>query len=305
VLDEGGARSLARRLPLDGGHIEVSGPAEIAGEWRIDAIPVFTPEAGVFDGYRGRMRRPAPPLPSVAAVGPADRLRQLLHELRTPVGAIQGFAELIQQQLFGPAPNEYRALAAAIAVDAARLLAGFDEIDRLARLESGVLQLGEGRTDLRDCTTQLLRRLEGVLRPRSARIDLAVRGEPFLVELDEREVQQLLWRLVATLAGCLTPGEVIELTLMSDGARATLSAELPLALLDSDDLFTASVPAQPRTVSAGMFGSGFSLRLARAEAAAAGGKLERRDDLLCLELPVLSDSAGGRSPESDRGEISA
>lgn len=304
VLDENGARSLARRLPLGGARIDVIGPAEIAGEWRIDAVPVFTAETRAFDGYRGRMRRLIPPLPNVEA-GPADRLRQLLHELRTPVGAIQGFAELIQQQLFGPAPNEYRALAAAIAVDAARLLAGFDEIDRLARLEAGALHLGEGRTDLRECTIQLLRRLEGTLRPRSARVDLMVHGERFVVGLEEVDVQQLLWRLLATLTGVLTPGEVIEATLNSDGARLTLALDLPISLLDNDDLFAASAPPQPRAISAGMFGTGFCLRLARAEALAAGGKLERREDMVCLELPVLNGSTGDDTVEPDQGKRTA
>ena len=58
----------------------------------------------------------------------------MLHELRTPVNAIQGFAEVIQQQLFGPTPHEYRALAAGIAGDAARILSAFEELDRLAGL---------------------------------------------------------------------------------------------------------------------------------------------------------------------------
>ncbi|HWK41396.1 MAG TPA: histidine kinase dimerization/phospho-acceptor domain-containing protein [Croceibacterium sp.] len=297
LADAWATRALSLRQPLRGARITLSGPAEIAGDWRIDAVPAFSPVGGAFDGYRGRMRR-FDSRPSAAAVAAgADRMRQLLHELRTPVGAIQGFAELIQQQMFGPAPNEYRALAAGIAVDAARLLAGFDEIDRLARLESGSMQLDEGRCDLRDVAGQLLRRLEGALRPRSARIDLAIRGGPFTLALDEREAQQLLWRLLATLAGTLGPGEVIDLTLESDGRRATLSADLPTALLDNDDLFAASATVQPRTVSAGMFGSGFSLRLARAEAVAAGGKMEQRGELLCLDLPVLAYPAPSEEGE--------
>ena len=61
--------------------------------------------------------RVAPPPEGPTATSEAgDRMRQLLHELRTPAGAIQGFAELIQQQMFGSAPNEYRALAAAVSV---------------------------------------------------------------------------------------------------------------------------------------------------------------------------------------------
>ena len=263
------------------------GPAEIAGEWRIDAAPAFAPTTGHFIGYNGRLRRPTAATPA-AADGTSDRMRQLLHELRTPVNAIQGFAELIQQQMFGPAPNEYRALAAAVAVDAARLMAGFDEIDRFARLETGALELEQGTSDLREVVGAILRRLESVLRQRSARIELRATGSPFTLAIEQSEARQLAWRLLATLAGTMAPGEILDLNLASDGSRMTLEADLPAALLGDADLFAGSAPGQPRAISAGMFGTGFTLRLARAEAEAAGGTLERLGDALRLELPVLT-----------------
>lgn len=300
ALDPAGAKALRRHLPLRAVEVTIEGPPEIGGSWRIDAAPEFSAQTGAFLGYNGRMRRPG----VVAVVeqtrsSAPERMRQLLHELRTPVNAIQGFAELIQQQMFGHVPNEYRALAAAITVDAARLLAGFDEIDRLARLESGVAELVEGHCDLRDCLLILLQRLEGVLRPRSARIQLETTGSEFGVGLEGPETQQLAWRLLATLAGALAPGEAIDMRLESDGAWITLAADLPLGLLGDEDLFAATAPAQPRTISAGMFGTGFTLRLARAEAVAAGGSLERREDTLRLRLPVLAAPASGQQT-SDR-----
>ena len=288
ALDDAGRRAMARRQPLRGAGASFHGLDEIAGEWRIDAAPAFSPEAGTFIGYQGRMRRPAALSFAVASDGTSDRMRQLLHELRTPVNAIQGFAELIQQQMFGPAPNEYRALAAAVAVDAARLMAGFDEIDRFARLETGSLELDEGESDLREVVAQILRRLESVLRPRSARIELIASGSRFIVGLAPAETQQLAWRLLATLAGTMAPGEILDLALASEGPRLTLAVDLPAALLGDDDLFTAATAQQPRAISAGMFGTGFTLRLARAEAEAAGGTLERADDTLRLTLPVLT-----------------
>jgi two-component system OmpR family sensor kinase len=294
TLDERSARAMARRLPLRGGVIELIGPAETAGRWRIDAAPLF--EHGRFVGYAGRLRRPSPVERALPAQpDPGDRMRQLLHELRTPVGAIQGFAELIQQQMFGPAPNEYRALAAAVAVDAARLLAAFDEIDRLAKLEAGVSVLGEGRCEWDQTIGEILRRIEGALRPRSARVEAAVSGAGFTIGLDETDAQQLAWRLLATLAGALAPGEVIDLALTSDRGEIELLIDLPAALASETELFVAPAPAPQRALTAGMFGSGFTLRLARAEARAAGGSLERRDDALRLVLPTLTGQGASHS----------
>ena len=229
-------------------------------------------------------------------------MRQVLHELRTPVGAIQGFAEIIQQQMFGPAPNAYRALAAAVGVDAARLLAGFDEIERMAKLEGGARSLSEGSSNLRLVVERTLQRLEGVLRPRSAKIRLLVSGESFDVGLAEDDAALLAWRLLATLSGALAPGEVIELTLRGDGRRVVLAGELPLGLAAGDDPFAAVAPTQAPVVTAGMFGTGFTLRLARAEVEAAGGSLIAEEESLVLDLPALTATGGQLSQDADGGD---
>jgi signal transduction histidine kinase len=290
--------ALRQHLPL-AGFAELAGPDTIAGRWHVDATPAFDLTSGHYLGHRGRMRRLATAAPVPPTDAPGERMRQVLHELRTPVNAIQGFAEIIQQQLFGPAPHEYRALAGAVAVDAARLMAGFDELDRLARLETQVLTLEPGTSDLREIAAQLLRRLESVLRQRSARMLLNASGTDFVVGIADADTQGLMWRLLATLAGMLAPGETLELDLASNGAAVTLSAELPAALREDSDLFAAGAPAQPRAVSAGMFGSGFAFRLARAEASAAGGSLVRRDDSVILTLPALTASGPLHSVDSE------
>jgi two-component system OmpR family sensor kinase len=54
-------------------------------------------------------------------------------------------------------------------------------------------------------------------------------------------------------------------------------------------------------VSAGMFGTGFSLRLARAEAAVAGGALSATEETLELDLPALTGTGADHSQhEGDR-----
>ena len=285
------ARLFARRQPLAGASIELHGAPAIAGAWTVEASPRFLPTGGQFAGYAGRFRRAAEverPEIDDSAVAESARIRQLLHELRTPVNAIQGFAEVIQQQLFGPAPHEYRALAASIASDSARILAGFDELDRLSRLETGALEPEAGETDLTATVERTAAQLQGVLDPRMAGFDCELPGEPCLVALARDEGETLVWRLLATLAGAAGAGEQLRLSLACTGAEAILNADLPARLASEKDIFSATAKAPSGALSAGVFGAGFSLRLARAEAMAAGGTLARVDDSILFVLPVLT-----------------
>ncbi|MBA3054111.1 MAG: HAMP domain-containing histidine kinase [Sphingomonadales bacterium] len=290
-----------RRQPIRAAHIVIDGAPAIAGEWQIDAAPDFD-TAGQFTGYIGRFRRPPPRAAAAAATNTeADRIRQVLHELRTPVNAIQGFAELIQQQLFGATPHEYRALAAGIAGDAARMLAGFEELDRLARLDSGSLTLEPGTCDLAMIVAGIVHQLEAFTGARGSGFAFDVPQGAYAVALSGEEAEHLVWRLLATLAGAARPGESLALALRPEGQAIRLTARLPEALNTVDDLFDAAPPQAPQAISAGIFGSGFTLRLAAAVARAAGGRFTRAGAEVILELPAaaahdLTANPGVHSP---------
>lgn len=294
------ARAFARRQPIVRGAVSLEGAPAIAGAWIVDAEPRFSDE-GHFTGYLGRFRRVPDPAEASGTDAPeADRIRQLLHELRTPVTAVQGYAEVIQQQLFGPAPHEYRALAAAIAADAARILAGFEELDRLARLETRALAIEPGECDLADLVRRTAAQLAHVLDAQGAGLaaDFAATTS-LLVAIDADDAEALLWRLLASLAAACAPGERIALSLdplIGDGrALARLVCDLPARLAAGEQIFAASVRTGESAINAGLFGSGFALRLARAEARAAGGSLRRDGDRLILTLPLLGRASAERA----------
>jgi signal transduction histidine kinase len=298
------ARTFARRQPISRAALTLAGAPAIAGAWIVDAEPRFS-EDGHFTGYHGRFRR-APEGPASRS-GPeareADRIRQLLHELRTPVTAVQGYAEVIQQQLFGPAPHEYRALAAAIAADAARILAGFEELDRLARLETGAIAMEQGESDLAALVRRTAAQLAPVLDPADCGLALDLpETVAMLIALDLEDAEALVWRVLASLAAACARGERIAVRLdplIGGGAAAArLVCALPAALAAEDNLFAATVPGGDSAIAAGLFGSGFALRLARAEARAAGGGLAREGAALVLTLPLLTGHA--REPSADR-----
>ena len=288
--------ALTRRQPIRGLRLDLGGSPAIAGAWRVDASPRFDPISGQFLGHQGRMRR-WPSLASAetrpAADSEAERIRQLLHELRTPVNAIQGFSEVIQQQLFGPTPHEYRALAAGIAGDAARMLAAFEELERLARLESAAMQLEPGDCDLVGVMTTTIAQLAAHTGQRGSGFTLTARPETCRIGLAQLEVERLAWRLLATLAGAAAPGEAlpIAITGSADQCQVTLGLPAILAARTDQELFEAAPGSIPQAISAGVFGIGFALRLARAEAKAAGGQLLRDGPNLILTLPGLTGMA--------------
>jgi hypothetical protein len=82
-----------------------------------------------------------------------------------------------------------------------------------------------------------------------------------------------------------------------DFALITIALPQSLAALDDELLWQALAGSASRALSAGIFGAGFSLRLARAEAAAAGGELRRKDKRLKLSLPGLTGGMARHSQE--------
>ncbi len=301
------------RLPVIGGRLELEGPGAVQGAWRIDAVPDFVPETGHFLGWHARLRRP--PAPPVAEVQVAaedearrstDRLRQMLHELRTPINAIQGFAELIQQQLLGPTPHQYRSLAAGIASDAARMLAGFEDVERLAMLETAP-STGEvpasGETDLTALLTRLISQLDPLLAPREVAFSHDLPDGPLPVAVLPEELERTLWRLLSVIASGATPGERLALSLSvgaaSIGLAARITLPLPSALAARDEgasLLVTDSLASP----GGMLGSAFALRLCAAELRAGGGLMLREEGRVVVTLPLLT---AARHAPSQRGVV--
>ena len=278
--------AFTRHQPILGTMLTLEGAPAIAGKWVVDAQPRFAANGGRFHGYVGRMRRPAAPDVSSAKTE-ADRVRQLLHELRTPVNATQGFAELIQQQLFGPVPNEYRALAANIASDSARILAGFDELERLARLESGAISLAEGTCNLAEIVADMAAQLQTVLAPRMAGFVLDDSNpDVAIIGINQDDAEAMIWRIMATLAGSCGPSEKLQVRVETAKTIVILTAQLPSQLQAEDNPFASEVKPSSGGLSAGLFGTGFSLRLARAEAQAAGGDMVIKNGSAILSLPL-------------------
>lgn len=310
-VDGHAAGAFRRRAPFRDARLRISGAAGAAGDWRISAVPCFDPRAGRFLGFRGSARRPRADERAEAAGhglhGSAlggESLRQLVHEIRTPLNAIIGFAEMIDQQVLGPAAADYRGRAGAILGDARRLLDTVNDLDVAARVESAQRQapVQGSSTDVAARITAIGEELDQLTDARG--VALALRIAPGLAPtaVDQAPLDRMVSRLLAATVGLAMEGERIAATLDvdTDPSRLCLCVDRPAAITGQNEraLLDPGYSPDGDWPDAPTLGLGFTLRLVRNLAEAAGGRLDIAADRFALILPTATREALERE---DRG----
>ena len=284
-VDADVVRAFAIRAPFRDALLRVGGAGPVAGEWKISGVPAFEPSDGRFAGYRGVALRDAPPAAPAAAssevvpdvLSDPDSLRELVHEIKTPLNAIMGFAEIIEGQYLGPADRGYRERAAEIGRQARLLLTAIDDLDFAAKVHSAKGSAPE-RVDL----GALVGRAASELREIAGKLGIEVavvpaRGEvPAAVEPELAD--RLLFRLFGALADRAELGERLEVWAepANGNARVSISRPGTLGGIADAELFGGA---------RGEGKGGFSLRLARGLARIAGGDLVSSRDAFALVFP--------------------
>lgn len=296
--DAYGAAAFRQRMPMENARMRLCGAAIVAGNWRMSAIPIFSEETGRFEGFRGIMRRPN--VAEDAGHGAIDverreQLQQLIHELRTPLNAVIGFSEIIEQQLFGPASYEYRSLARNIMDEARRLLAGFEDLDIAVKVDSGQLPESVGTTQVDWLFDRMTQRLQGLTQSKSVDLNIS-KAEPVRpFALDGESIERIFARLLSAAIIACDNGE-------------SLKGELRTRIgVQPKNQFTLSRPSRIRDIAesilldpsqgidgdggeSSLLGLGFSLRLVRNLAQAAGGSLTINEANIALTLPAATTS---------------
>ncbi|WP_298395611.1 HAMP domain-containing sensor histidine kinase [Sphingobium sp.] len=292
------AGAFARRSGFQNGRFTIVGGA-MAGEWRLSATPFFDARSGRFQGYRGQARRPylhevaSEPKPSAMAIAglSADSLRQLVHELRTPLNAILGFAEIIEQELFGPAGGEYRDMAGKIAVDARHLLAAFDDLDLAARVSRGDGTSAPQLVDPALLVTQVATRF---CEQGTAGIDIAMAPGLPQVRVDPVQGERMVQHLMRTLLSVSPASEKLvgACWFQPDGGsgHVVLAIDRPssLAGMEETQLLDPGYSSERDWADGPLLGMGFSLRLIRGLAATCGGNLTIEPARLLLAIPAVT-----------------
>ncbi len=140
------------------------------------------------------------------------------HELRSPLNAILGFADVLGTEVDGPLTEAAREEVEQIRGSGVHLLELINDILEFSALEGGQLKLSRSRVDLAQVAGEVVREAAGVIGGKPVRV--YVDGERDVVaHADARRVRQVFQNLVGNAIKFTQSGEVV-ITLQRDGSRA-------------------------------------------------------------------------------------
>jgi sigma-B regulation protein RsbU (phosphoserine phosphatase) len=233
---------------------------------------------------------------SEGATTAKDRaLATLAHDIRTPLGAIQGYCELLEEEIYGPVNDRQRETLGRVRMSGRHLLSLLDNVMDMARLNAGVVQVSAEPVSLEEVAREAVHMLIPAADAKLQTLQLG-RMADATVTADHARVRQILVNLIGN-AVKFTPqdGSVSVTTAVSarDGRRW---GEIRVA--DSGPGIAAEERAaifQPYYRSEGTAhapGVGLGLAISRALVQEMGGELDLESEpgagaTFIIRLPLL------------------
>jgi len=192
------------------------------------------------------------------------------HDLKTPLNAILGYAEIMQAELMGPLPKPYADYPSIIHESGIDLLLLVDDILDLARAEAGQPRLEPEPVDLTASAESVIRQMTGHADRAGVTLKLKTSGEVW-AEADARAVRQIWQNLVSNAIKYSVSGKTVTLETRLEGETAMLSVSDRGAGIAAADLARVT---EPFAQGAGAKpGTGLGLSVVRRFAELQGGAL--------------------------------
>ncbi|MBX3519437.1 MAG: PAS domain S-box protein [Xanthobacteraceae bacterium] len=154
----------------------------------------------------------------------SDFLAKISHEMRTPLNAIIGFAEVMMEERFGPIGSDrYRDYLKDIHQSGGHLISLINDLLDLSKIEAGKLELNFVSVDLNDIAKQCM----STMQPQANRERIIIRSAlaehlPPVVA-DERSIRQIVLNLLSNSVKFTKPGgQVILSTSLTDKGEVVL-----------------------------------------------------------------------------------
>jgi PAS domain S-box-containing protein len=196
----------------------------------------------------------------------ADVLARISHEVRTPLNAIIGFAEVMIDERFGALGNErYVEYMKDIRASGERVIAIVNDLNDLSRIETGKLDLSFANQNLNDLVEQCV----AVMQPQANRERIIIRTSlahtlPPVVA-DARALRQIALNLIGNSIHLANAGgQVIVSTALSDFGDVVLRVRDTGHGMNDNEVAAAMEPFRTQAPADQTSASGVSLSLTKA-----------------------------------------
>jgi phosphoserine phosphatase RsbU/P len=153
---------------------------------------------------------------SEGATDAKDRaLATLAHDIRTPLGAISGYCEILVGEMLGPITDRQREAIGHIRMSGSHLLSLLDNVMDMARLNAGVLRVDLEPMPLIEVARESMQMLLPAAEARLQKITLASTGS-VMVTGDYSQLRQVLVNLMGNAVKFTPPNGTIRIEIASD-----------------------------------------------------------------------------------------
>jgi signal transduction histidine kinase len=196
------------------------------------------------------------------------------HDLKTPLAAILGYAQLLTRSLRRPTPDLDKVARAVATIGAqARAMAELiDDLLDVSRIQVGALQLQTAPCELGACLDTVLARLAPEAR---TRVDVQLPDAPVAGDWDHRRIEQVLANLVGNALKYSPPDTRVDVVVERHDGELALAIQDRGMGIPADELprLFRRFYRTPGALASGLSGTGLGLYICAGIIAAHGGRI--------------------------------
>jgi PAS domain S-box-containing protein len=201
-----------------------------------------------------------------ASAAKTDFLAKVSHEVRTPLNAIIGFAEVMQEERFGPVGNErYREYLRDIHASGTHVMSLINDLLDLSKIEAGRMELDPTPID----ANRIISDCVGLMQTQASRgrviMRLSLAPALPMIRADERSMRQIVLNLLSNAVKYNEPGgQVIVATAAPEDGKVLIRVRDTGAGMSEADIAAALEPFRQVSTRPMTEGTGLGLPLTKA-----------------------------------------
>ena len=189
-----------------------------------------------------------------------DFFASLGHDLKSPLNAVIGFADMMDAEMLGPMPEKYKDYPGLIKESGSTLLRLVEDMLGYARSEAGTYEIDLAPLDVTASAEAIMRQSQAEAARADVSLELKAPGE-VLAMADAGAVQRIWDNLVSNAIKYSPSGSRITLSVRQRGNKVAISVTDRGAGMDAEDLARIARPFEQGRNAKGRAGTGLGLAM--------------------------------------------